>query len=133
MLYPLYVHHEPGRAWGGMFPDLPGCFTAADTLHALPAAAQEAVCAHYGFDDEPLPAPSAPEQWFQHPDYQGGVWMLVEIDPARVRPRAVRLNISLPETLVQVIDREARLRGQSRSAFLASVASKEISAAGRAH
>jgi len=133
MLYPLYVHRDPGSAWGGIFPDLPGCVTAADTLHGLPAAAQEAVCAHYGFDDDPLPAASAPEQWFDHPDYQGGVWMLVEIDPARVRPRAVRLNISLPEPLVQRIDEAARQRGQTRSAFLASVATKEISGALHTH
>jgi len=133
MFYPLYVHHEPGGAWSAEFPDLPGCFTASDTLEGLPAAAQDAVSAHYGFDSDPLPAGSSPDQWLNHPDYQGGFWMIVNVDISRIRQRAVRLNISLPETLVQVIDREARQRGQSRSAFLAGAAAKEIGTSAHAH
>jgi len=112
-----------------VFPDMPGCFTASDTLEGLLAAAQEAVCTHYGFDNDPLPAASLPDQWLDHPDYQGGFWMIVNVDISRIRQRAVRLNISLPETLVQSIDKEARQRGQSRSAFLASAATKEIDVA----
>lgn len=42
MLYPLYVHHDDGSAYGGTFPDFPGCFTAADDLADLPRMAQEA-------------------------------------------------------------------------------------------
>jgi len=122
MLYPVYVHHDEGSAWGGIFPDLPGCFTAADKLQDLPSAAQEAVEAHYSFDDETIPAPSTPDKWFDHPDYQGGGWMMVDIDVSRIRPRAVRLNISLPEPLVQDIDAWARQHGQSRSGFLAQAA-----------
>jgi len=86
MLYPLYVHHEPGSAWCGQFPDLPGCFTAADSLEDLPAAAQEAVYAHYSFDNDPLPAATTPEQWLDHPEYQGGFWMVVDVDKSRIRP-----------------------------------------------
>jgi len=122
MLYPVYVRHDEGSAWGGIFPDLPGCFTAADELQDLPRAAQEAVEAHYGFDDETIPAPSTPDAWFGHPDYQGGIWMMVDIDLARIRPRAVRLNISLPEPLVHDIDVYAKQHGQSRSGFLAQAA-----------
>jgi len=122
MLYPVYVHHDEGSAWGGIFPDLPGCFTAADELQDLPRAAQEAVEAHYGFDDAAIPAPSTPDKWLDHPDYQGGVWMMVDIDVSRIRPRAIRLNISLPETLVQDIDAYAKQHGQSRSGFLAQAA-----------
>jgi len=126
MFYPLYVHHEPGSAWAGMFPDLPGCFTAADTLQGLQDAAQDAVQAHYGFDDAALPQASAVEQWVNHPDYQGGFWMVLPIDMSRVRQRTVRLNISLPQKLLAQIDGAARQRGQSRSAFLATAAAREI-------
>jgi len=125
MFYPLYVQHDAGSAWSGEFPDMPGCFTAADELKDLPLMAQEAVCAHYGFDNGPLPEASTPEQWFNHPDYQGGFWLMVDIDLSRVRaPRSVRLNISLPEPLVERIDNFAKQRGQSRSAFLASAATE---------
>jgi len=129
MFYPLYVHHDEGSAWSGEFPDMPGCFTAADELRDLPAMAQEAVEAHYGLDNDPLPEASTPEQWLKHPDYQGGFWLMVDIDLARVRkPHSVRLNISLPEPLLERIDRAARQRGQSRSAFLASAASQAMQA-----
>jgi len=130
MLYPLYVQHDDGSAWSGEFPDLGGCFTAADDLQDLPAAAQEAVTAHYGADNEPIPAPSTPDRWQQHPDYQGGFWLMVDIDLARIRPvRSVRLNISLPQPLLSQIDACALQRGQSRSAFLASAASAAMQAA----
>lgn len=130
MLYPIYVYAEEGCAYGAVFPDIPGCFTAADTLQELSSAAQEAVEAHFGIDAEPIPPASRPEKWLHHEDYQdGGFWMMVDVDLNKVRPRAVRLNISLPESLVQRIDAEARKRGQSRSAFLAVAAEHEMASA----
>lgn len=130
MLYPIYVHKDNDSAYGAVFPDIPGCFAAADDIQALPRAAQEAVEAHFGTDDDPIPAASAPDTWADHEDYQGsGFWMLVKIDLSRVRSRAIRLNISLPESLVQRIDATARQRGQSRSAFLATAAEREMTEA----
>lgn len=127
MLYPIYVHKENESAYGAAFPDIPGCFAAADDIQSLPRAAQEAVEAHCGADDEPIPPASSPDAWTKHPDYQdGGFWMMVDIDLSQVRSRAVRLNISLPENLVQRIDAAARQRGQSRSAFLATAAEHEM-------
>ena len=52
-----------------------------------------------------------------------------EVDLAKVRDRAVRLNISLPESLVPRIDAYAKARGMSRSAFLAIAAEHEMAAA----
>ncbi len=126
MLYPIYVHKDEGSAYGATFPDFPGCFAAADDLQGLPRAAQEAAEAHFGGDDDPIPAATAPEVWANDPDYSGGYWMLVDIDLARVRAKAVRLNISLNEALVQRIDAAAKARGQTRSAFLATAAEHEM-------
>jgi len=84
MLYPVYIQHDSGGAWSGEFPDFPGCFVAADELQDFPAAAQEAVEAHYGFDHEPIPVASTLERWLNHPDFQGGFWMLADIDLSRV-------------------------------------------------
>lgn len=126
MLYPIYVHKEDASAYGATFPDFPGCFAAADELKDLPRAAQEAVEAHFGADEDPLPPPSTPDVWADEPDYQGGFWMLVDIDLSQVRSRAVRLNISLPESLVQRIDAAAKQRRLSRSAFLALAAEHEM-------
>ncbi len=130
MLYPIYVHKEDDSAYGAAFPDIPGCFAAADDIQALPRAAQEAIEAYFGVDEDPIPSASAPDAWTGHPDYRdGGFWMLVDIDLSRVRSRAIRLNISLPENLVQRIDATARQRGQTRSAFLATAAEHEMAEA----
>ena len=128
MLYPLYVHHDEGSAWGGIFPDLPGCFTAADELADLPRMAQEAVEVHFDGEDIDIPAPTGIEQWKDDPDYQGGFWMLVEIDLAQVNAKPVRLNISLPAYLVQRIDRAAEAQHMSRSGFLAKAAQQAMAA-----
>lgn len=129
MLYPIYVHKEEGTAYGASFPDFPGCFAASDDLQGLPSAAQEAAEAHFGADDEPIPAPSTPEAWAGNADFAGGYWMLVEIDLAKVRSKAIRLNISLAEGLLHRIDATAKSRGQSRSAFLATAAEHEMARA----
>ncbi|MFT3777920.1 MAG: type II toxin-antitoxin system HicB family antitoxin [Ottowia sp.] len=126
MLYPIYVHKEAGSAYGATFPDFPGCFAAADELKDLPAAAQEAMEAHFGADNDPIPQPSSPESLAKNKDYRGGFWLLVDLDVTKARSRAVRVNISLPEYLVGRIDDEAHRRGQTRSAFLARAAEREM-------
>ncbi|BEV15047.1 type II toxin-antitoxin system HicB family antitoxin [Herbaspirillum sp. DW155] len=128
MLYPLYVHKDPDSAYGAAFPDFPGCFAGSDELQHLPAAAQEAVEAHFHGQAEPIPAPSAPEDWADDERFQGGYWMLVEIDLSRVNAKSVRLNVSLPQNLVARIDSVAQARRMSRSAFLALAAEHEMRA-----
>lgn len=130
MLYPIYVHKDERSAYGAIFPDIPGCFAAADDIHQLPKAAQEAIEAHFGADNDPIPEATTPDAWANHEDYQdGGFWMLVDINLGRVRPRSKRVNISLSEDLLGRIDKAAKQRGQSRSAFLASAAEHEIAEA----
>lgn len=129
MLYPIYVHKDNGSAYGAEFPDFPGCFAAADELKDLPAAAQEAVEAHFGTDNDPIPKPSSPDAFAKDKAYRGGFWLLVDVDLNKVRSRAIRVNISLPESLVGRIDNEAHRRGQTRSAFLAMAAEREMTSA----
>jgi predicted RNase H-like HicB family nuclease len=129
MLYPLYVHvGDAKHAHGVTFPDFPGCFAAADEWEDLPCAVQEAVEAHFCDGDETVPEPTPLEQLTRDPQYEGGVWMLFDIDLSRINSKAIRLNISLPERLVQQIDAAARERRMSRSAFLALAAEHEMAA-----
>lgn len=126
MLYPLYVHQENGTAYGGQFPDIPGCFTAAVLLEDLPAMAQEAVEAHFEGEDLEVPSPSDISRWKDDPAFCDGFWLLVDIDLARVNAKPVRLNISLPNALVQRIDRYAETHHMTRSGFLARAAMRAI-------
>lgn len=125
MLYPLYVCKDAGSAYGASFPDMPGVHTAADDLHDLNQMAQEAVETMYE-GEESIPAASAIEQWTGDPHYARGFWMLVDIDLSRVMTKPVRLNISLPASLLRDIDAFARSRHLTRSGFLAQAAMKAM-------
>lgn len=127
MLYPVYVQvGNAQEALGVVFPDFPGCFSAADTWDALPAAIQEAVEAHFYAEPEAVPPPTPLEQLVKHPDYHDGVWLLAEIDLSRLQTKPVRLNISLPAHLVQQIDAYAGAHHLTRSGFLARAAQQAM-------
>ncbi|MGC3875333.1 type II toxin-antitoxin system HicB family antitoxin [Halomonas sp. GXIMD04776] len=126
MLYPVYVHKDADSAYGVTFPDFPGCFSAADELADLPRMVQEAVEVYFEGEEMAIPAPSAPEDWQDDERFQGGYWMLLDLDLSRISTRAVRVNVSLPECLVARIDEAAEARHLSRSAFLALAAQHEI-------
>ncbi|PRC93097.1 type II toxin-antitoxin system HicB family antitoxin [Solimicrobium silvestre] len=126
MLYPIYVHlGDDTHAHSATFPDFPGCFSAADELNDLPAAVQEAVEAHFS-DGEEVPAPSDVTTLAANPDYQGGLWMLFDIDLSKVSTKSMRLNITLPENLVHEIDAFAKAHHMTRSGFLAQAANKAM-------
>lgn len=61
-----------------------------------------------------IPAASDIGKWTSDPDYAGGFWMLVDIDLSKVSTKQVRLNISLPESLLRDIDRHAKSRHLTR-------------------
>lgn len=127
MLYPVYVHPGDERhAHGVTIPDFPGCFSAADTWEDLPAKIQEAVEVYCEDEDMEIPEPTPWETLTGNPDYRDGVWLLVNIDRARLRTRAVRVNVSMPEALVRRIDAYAKAHHMSRSGFLAQAASEVL-------
>ena len=73
-------------------------------------------------DGKPVPRPGRIDQHQRHPDWRGGTWALVSIDPARLRVNAKRINITVPERILDAIDRWAQEHGQTRSGLLAEAA-----------
>jgi predicted RNase H-like HicB family nuclease len=130
MLYPVYVHPGDDKtAHGIIFPDFPGCFSAADRWEEIPVMAQEAIEAHMGGENLPIPEPSQLEKLVHESEYSnGGIWMLLEIDVSRIDPSPQRVNISLPRNLLTEIDAYATQHHQTRSGFLADAARRVISA-----
>ena len=126
MLYPVYIHVGDNKhAHGVVFPDFEGCFSAADTWEELPAAIQEAAETYF-YDGAPVPVPSKLEKLTKQKEYQGGVWMLADINVSKLRTKSVRLNISLPENVISTIDDYTKRHRLSRSAFIAKAALHEI-------
>jgi predicted RNase H-like HicB family nuclease len=126
MRYPIAIetggrHH----AYGVVVPDLPGCFSAGDTLEEALTQAREAILLHLeGLLDEkrPLPQPSDLATLSRKRSYRGWTWALVDVDLAELGDKAARINITLPQRVLRAIDAHARRCGETRSGFLARAA-----------
>ena len=137
MRYPIVI--EPGdenTAYGVVVPDLPGCFSAGDTLDEAVTKAKEAIESHIEellATGEPLPAIHGLADHQANPDYAGWVWALVEIDMSRLEDVTERVNITLPRRVLHIIDEAAKRAGESRSAYLAMVGVTEATRHSFAH
>ena len=79
-------------------------------------------------DNEPLPTAQTIEQHQQNPDYAGGVWALVTVDLSKISGKSRRVNITVPERLLTLMDQYAASRGETRSGFIAEAAMEYIAA-----
>lgn len=137
MRYPIVI--EPGNdntAYGVVVPDLPGCYSAGDTLDEAVTNAKEAIELHIEgllAAGEPLPAIHALGDHQANPDYARWVWALVEIDMSRLEDVTERVNITLPRRVLRIIDEAAKRAGESRSAYLARVGVTEATHYNLAH
>ena len=127
MRYPIAI--EPGgstTAWGVVVPDLPGCFSAGDTLEEAMIQAEEAITSwiEVALDaGQAIPTPSPIEALRDaHPDFAGWLWALVKVDPATLDDTLQRVNISLPRRVLHRLDARARSAGETRSGFIARMA-----------
>ncbi|MDE8654794.1 type II toxin-antitoxin system HicB family antitoxin, partial [Novosphingobium album (ex Liu et al. 2023)] len=109
------VHRDPGSAYGVTFPDIPGCFSAADDLDDVVPNAVEALTLWFE-DAEPV-APSSIEAIRQQAagDLAEGAFLIAVpwIAPARTLER---VHLSMDAAIVEAIDEAARRRRQTRSA-----------------
>jgi predicted RNase H-like HicB family nuclease len=123
MLYPVYIHvGDNDHAHGVTIPDFPGCFSAADEWQDLPRMVQEAIELWCEGQSLELPKPTALDRLVNDADYVDGVWLLIDVDITKLETKPVRLNISMPQSLVSEIDTYAKAHGATRSGFLAQAA-----------
>src|ERR1700756_4828081 len=98
------IHKDPDSDFGVSFPDFPGVITAGTTLDDARAMAQEALALHIeGLTED-------------------GVAILVSVKTEQ--PKAVRVNVTLPEDVLEQIDRYAEAHGFTRSGLLARAVKK---------
>jgi len=125
--YPVAI--EPGSdttAWGVVVPDLPGCFSAADSSldealdnahEAIAAWMEEAIA-----NGQAIPRASSIDKLAKSGAFDGWIWAVVQVDPAWMDERAERVNITLPRRILALLDNKASLAGKSRSAYIAQLA-----------
>ncbi|MFZ4703152.1 MAG: type II toxin-antitoxin system HicB family antitoxin [Candidatus Methylumidiphilus sp.] len=127
MLYSVYVHlGDEKHAHSVTIPDFPGCFSAANDWDLLPSKIQEAVELYCEGEDMEIPLATPLEELVKNPDFKDGVWLLVDVDIAKLLTKPVTINVDLPENLVKRIDRYAEEHQITRSGFLTRAALAEM-------
>lgn len=129
MNYAIAIEYQKGKCHGVEIPDLPGCFSAGDTLDAAIENARDAASFHIeGLLDAglPVPEPAGVEAYAGRKEYAGRTWALISVDLAALSGRARRLNITLPERVLRRIDVAAARSGESRSGFIARAALEAV-------
>ena len=131
MRYIAFVHKDPDSDYGVMIPDVPGCFSAGGTLDEAIENAVEALSGHVRMmesDGETVASPRTIDAILADPDLseelEGAIISAVPL--VRDRGSSTRINVSLDLGLLEAIDQAARRRKQTRSAYLASAARREL-------
>lgn len=125
MRYPIAI--EPGNettAFGVIVPDLPGCFSAGDTLDEALAGAEEAAAAWLDATLDAggaIPSPSSLDALRANPEFDGWTFGVITLDPALLDDTTERVNITLPRRVLKRLDAMAKAAGESRSGFIAGM------------
>ena len=117
MRYLVVLHQDQAGGYGVTVPDLPGCYSAGDTLADALEQVQEAIALHVETlvaHRLPVPAPAG------EVDPEGGIVAVVDVDDGLLSERAVRVNITFPSRLLAVMDRHAKRAEGGRSGLLAA-------------
>lgn len=131
MRYPIAIELGDAKsAYGVVVPDLPGCFSAGDTLDEAIVNAEEAILLYLedALDEgRAPPAASRLEVLQSKKEFRGWTWAVVDVDIAKLSTKAARINITIPDRLLNTIDNYASKHGETRSGFLARAAIEAMS------
>jgi len=122
MRFPVVIHKDPESDYGVTVPDLPGCFSAGETVDEALVAVVEAIETHLEgmlLDAEPIPAPKTVEFYKDEPEFADGIWAVVRVDVSKLSGRSKRVNITISERLLSLMDQYAAERGETRSGLIA--------------
>jgi len=122
MRYPVVIHKDTTSDYGVTVPDLPGCYSAGETMEDALGNVVEAIECHLEgllFDGETIPEAQPVETHQKNRDIAGGTWALVSVDLSKLASKAKRINITLPERVLALVDEQAKREGESRSGLLA--------------
>jgi predicted RNase H-like HicB family nuclease len=133
MRYPVAIEAGDDKtAFGVIIPDLPGCFSAGDTLDEALIGAEEAAAAWIDATLDAggaIPAPSTLDKLRNDKEFAGWTFGVITLDPAALDDTIERVNITLPRRVLNRLDAMARAAGESRSGFIAGMTLEERRAA----
>jgi predicted RNase H-like HicB family nuclease len=121
----LAVIHEENGSFGISFPDFPGCISGGDTIEEAVSKGAQALAFHIDGmveDGEELPAIRKFHEIMPGVQAQNDKSVVIAALETELPGKALRINITMEETLLKRIDRAAAKDSLSRSAFLAEAA-----------
>ena len=121
MRYPIVIHKDPDSDYGVTVPDLPGCFSAGDTMDDAVDMAREAIIGHIEtllMDNQPIPDKRPLEVHLADEYYADGIWALVDVNLSELSVEKVEVNITLPGPVLAMIDEAAARERETRSGIL---------------
>ncbi|QRN03969.1 hypothetical protein GH742_08860 [Legionella sp. MW5194] len=126
MRYPVVIHKDENSDFGVMVPDIPGCYSAGSTYDEALNNVIEAIECHLEgllFDNESIPVGSSLDSWINEEEFSDGVWAFVDVDLSQISGKAKRINITMPERVLNLIDLYTKSHAiKNRSSFLADAA-----------
>ena len=129
MRYPIAIEAgDETTAFGVVVPDLPGCFSAGDTLDEAIAGAEEAAAAWIDATLDAgaaIPAPTGLDALRHSPEYAGWSFGVITVARDLLDDTVERVNITLPRRVLKRLDALAKAAGESRSGYIAQLTLEE--------
>jgi predicted RNase H-like HicB family nuclease len=126
MRYPIVIHKDEDSDFGVTVPDIPGCYSAGSTYDEALTNVIEAIACHIEgllIDNESIPVATTIDNWIRDKSFSSGVWALIDIDLSQISGKSKRVNITMPERILKIIDLYAKSHAiKNRSSFLADAA-----------
>ena len=125
MKYPIAI--EPGdksHAYGVVVPDLPGCFSAGDTIELAYENTKEAIAGWIEMElDEghQIPLPSKIEDLAKQEEFKDWIYGIVDVPEELLSDKAQRINITLSTRVLRRLGFLAKNSGDTRSGYIAKM------------
>jgi predicted RNase H-like HicB family nuclease len=124
------VIHDENGVYGASFPDFPGCTTVADSADRVIVKAAEVLAFHaegMAQDGLPLPRIRSLDELRRDPTSARTPRGIIALVPFTPSTGAVRVNITIEESLLARADRAAAAEGETRSGFIATALRERLS------
>ena len=129
MKFPIAIEiGDETHAYVAVVPDLPGCYSAGDTLDLAYENAKEAIAGWIEVeldDGHDIPLPSNLEDIAKQEDFKGWILGVVEVPDDLLSEKMQRINITLPSRVLRRLDFLAKNAGETRSGYIARMVYKQ--------
>ena len=125
MLYPVAIEKDRKNGFAVTVPDLRRCRSVGSSMEQAleDVRARLETQLHALLEDgQTPPSPTLIKKLRKKKKFRNCTWAVVDINENRLAGRVRRINITMPERILDMIDRAAAGEGSTRSGFLARAA-----------